>query len=270
MEVPQVVTARIMPNIQVNTPSFPSTPTLSNGTAAAELDQNHFHVNEDDKLFINRHNSRRNSSSSSCAANIDYTSSSQAAILNNNNTICQEPHRRSVSVSSYNGSLTSGSIANDTSPETEEFESLERRLTAELEEKLALRRESEHSRGGGRLSDEFNCSVNGSSDRKYSTATDLSDRDRKYSIFSDRKSSERKLSELSDVTGVDDDVSLQLVEKRQLRSFSRADEYLYAMKASTSFFMDYVHLCRSFFTHTYFVSLNGSTLPFLFYEYNNL
>ena len=231
MEVPQVVTARIMPNIQVNTPSFPSTPTLSNGAAE---DQNHFHVNEDDKLFINRQNSRRNSSSS-CAANLDYTSS-QAAILNNNNTICQEQHRRSVSVSSYNGSLTGGSIANDTSPETEEFESLERRLTAELEEKLAQRRESEHSRGGGRLSDEFNCSVNGSSDRKYSTATELSDRDRKYSIFSDRKSSERKLSELSDVTGADDDVSLQLVEKRQLRSFSRADEYLYAMKASILFF----------------------------------
>ena len=62
--------------------------------------------------------------------------------------------------------------------------------------------------------------------------------DRRFSDVSstfggERKSSEmydRKLSELSDVTAGEDDLSLQLVEKRQLRSFSRADEYLYAMK----------------------------------------
>ena len=41
----------------------------------------------------------------------------------------------------------------------------------------------------------------------------------------------RRLSELSaSKLSEDDPVSLQLVEKRQLRSFSRADEYLYAMK----------------------------------------
>ena len=40
-----------------------------------------------------------------------------------------------------------GSCGSSTaSPETEEFESLERRLTSELEQKLAERRESEHRR----------------------------------------------------------------------------------------------------------------------------
>ena len=45
---------------------------------------------------------------------------------------------------------------------------------------------------------------------------------------------ERKLSGLSGKLSVDlsgeEQLSLQLVEKRQLHSFSRADEYLYAMK----------------------------------------
>ena len=40
----------------------------------------------------------------------------------------------------------------------------------------------------------------------------------------------RRFSELSSKQSEDDPMSLQLVEKRQLRSFSRADEYLYAMK----------------------------------------
>ena len=83
------------------------------------------------------------------------------------------------------------------SPETEEFETLERSFKEELQQKL---------------------------------------HDRKASEALERKSSEilvngRRLSELSaSKLSEDDPVSLQLVEKRQLRSFSRADEYLYAMK----------------------------------------
>ena len=43
--------------------------------------------------------------------------------------------------------------------------------------------------------------------------------------------SDRKLSDMSHMSDMDSEpVSLQLVEKRQLRTFSRADEYLYAMK----------------------------------------
>ena len=88
------------------------------------------------------------------------------------------------------------------SPETEEFESLEKRFHEELSEKL-------HER---KISD---CDP---------TAP------RKLSEISLR---ERKLSGLSGKLSVDlsgeEQLSLQLVEKRQLRSFSRADEYLYAM-----------------------------------------
>lgn len=262
------MTARIMPNIQVNSPSFTTTPPspLANGggNASGDLtiaeDQNHYHVMNGE----NSHDDAFHRRPSIPTAKTDFSANS---ILNNNNNI-MSPHnpdrqRRSVSVSSFNGG---GSIT-DTSPETEEFESLERRLTLELEEKLAQRRVSEERR----LSSNDFSILNGSSaiqsdrERKYSTATDLSCTsnssihhntplsDRKYSFFSDtRKSSERKLSELSDVmtaahrrsserklsersdvtTAADDDISLQLVEKRQLRSFSRADEYLYAMKVS--------------------------------------
>ena len=57
--------------------------------------------------------------------------------------------------------------------------------------------------------------------------------DRKASE-TERKNSDlvngRRFSELSSKQSDDDPMSLQLVEKRQLRSFSRADEYLYAMK----------------------------------------
>ena len=35
---------------------------------------------------------------------------------------------------------------------------------------------------------------------------------------------------MNNICSEEDPLSLQLVEKRQLRSFSRADEYLYAMK----------------------------------------
>ena len=76
------------------------------------------------------------------------------------------------------------------SPETEEFESLERSFRCELEQALQERKLSEQS------------------------------------------SSSRKLSQLSEQEAGQEagPLSLQLVEKRQLRSFSRADEYLYAMK----------------------------------------
>ena len=80
------------------------------------------------------------------------------------------------------------------SPETEEFESLEKSFKEELEQKLHDRKASETERKNSDL-------VNG-----------------------------RRFSELSSKQSDDDPMSLQLVEKRQLRSFSRADEYLYAMK----------------------------------------
>ena len=80
------------------------------------------------------------------------------------------------------------------SPETEEFESLEKSFKEELEQKLHDRKASETERKNSDL-------VNG-----------------------------RRFSELSSKQSDDDLMSLQLVEKRQLRSFSRADEYLYAMK----------------------------------------
>ena len=80
------------------------------------------------------------------------------------------------------------------SPETEEFESLEKSFKEELEQKLHDRKASESERKNSDL-------VNG-----------------------------RRFSELSSKQSEDDPMSLQLVEKRQLRSFSRADEYLYAMK----------------------------------------
>ena len=83
------------------------------------------------------------------------------------------------------------SCSSSLSPETEEFESLEKSFKEELEQKLQERKVSESGEG---------------------LVT-------------------RRLSELSGkMNSEDDPMSLQLVEKRQLRSFSRADEYLYAMK----------------------------------------
>ena len=100
---------------------------------------------------------------------------------------------------SYGSSSASSSIP---SPETEEFESLEKRFHEELAEKLHERK--------------------------------VSDCDSQHRKLSDISLRERKMSGLSAKTSVDmsgeDQLSLQLVEKRQLRSFSRADEYLYAMK----------------------------------------
>ena len=86
------------------------------------------------------------------------------------------------------------------SPDTEEFESLERRLHEELEQKLQERKISV----------------------TMATAVD------QLSPTGGKLSS----AQLTAAAAADDDelVSLQLVEKRQLRSFSRADEYLYAMK----------------------------------------
>ena len=101
------------------------------------------------------------------------------------------------------GSCSTSCSSSAPSPETEEFESLEKRFHEELSEKL-------HER---KISD-FDPSA-----------------PRKLSEISLR---ERKLSGLSGKLSVDlsgeEQLSLQLVEKRQLRSFSRADEYLYAMK----------------------------------------
>ena len=87
-----------------------------------------------------------------------------------------------------------GSAASMVSPDTEEFESLEKSFKEELEQKLHERKVSEPDGGGGvrRLSSQLSLSNSSSQEEQQ--------------------------------------MSLQLVEKRQLRSFSRADEYLYAMK----------------------------------------
>jgi hypothetical protein len=84
------------------------------------------------------------------------------------------------------------------SPETEEFESLERRLHEELEQKLQ--------------------------ERKLSAAAP--------EPLSPPPTNGKPAPWSQPFVGDDADqlMSLQLVEKRQLRSFSRADEYLYAMK----------------------------------------
>ncbi len=86
------------------------------------------------------------------------------------------------------------------SPETEEFESLERRLHEELEQKLQ--------------------------ERKLSAAASVPE------PLSPPPTIGKPAPWSQPFVGDDADqlVSLQLVEKRQLRSFSRADEYLYAMK----------------------------------------
>ena len=89
---------------------------------------------------------------------------------------------------------SSGSLGSSlVSPETEEFENLEKSFKEELEQKLHERKAS--SEAVPRRVSELGGNGN------------------------------RIILEESD-----DPVSLQLVEKRQLRSFSRADEYLYAMK----------------------------------------
>ncbi len=99
----------------------------------------------------------------------------------------------------FGGGVANGSSGG--SPETEEFESLERRLHEELEQKLQ--------------------------ERKLSAAAALPE------PLSPPPPTIGKPAPWSQPFGGDDAdqlVSLQLVEKRQLRSFSRADEYLYAMK----------------------------------------
>ena len=99
----------------------------------------------------------------------------------------------------------------------------------ELQVKLAERRESEQRILASHLAD-----GRGTAERRCSNqATPYA------AAASDRKSSEtyeRKMSALScsgsvgGTTAEEEELSLQLIEKRQLRSFSRADEYLYAMK----------------------------------------
>ena len=101
----------------------------------------------------------------------------------------EAPGSASATPSLQRRSLGSSTV----SPETEEFETLEKSFKEELEQKLHERKTS-------------------------------------------AEAVPRRVSELSGTGNriileeTDDPVSLQLVEKRQLRSFSRADEYLYAMK----------------------------------------
>ena len=212
---PEFVTARItdadnieMPNIEIHSPPPPPPADLT--ATILHKDQNHFHQLNDHLDHLHHHHHNNN---------------------NNNNTINTNNNQQQRRRSSF------GSGSSSASPDTEEFESLERRLTAELQEKLAQRRQSGSSQR--RLSDEFSILSGTSSDRRISTTTSSDSSERKYSYLSDRKSSERKLSELSDGgvgAAAEDELSLQLIEKRQLRSFSRADEYLYAMKVSYNFF----------------------------------
>ena len=102
---------------------------------------------------------------------------------------------------SFGSSSASGS-SSFPSPETEEFESLEKKFHEELAEKLHERK--------------------------------ISDCDPQQRKLSEISLLERKVSGLSGKLSMEmaeeQQLSLQLVEKRQLRSFSRADEYLYAMK----------------------------------------
>ena len=101
------------------------------------------------------------------------------------------------------GSSSASCSSSAPSPETEEFESLEKRFHEELSEKLH--------------------------DQKISDCDPSAPRK-----LSEIYLREIKLSGLSGKLLVDlskeEQLSLHLVEKRQLRSFSRADEYLYAMK----------------------------------------
>jgi hypothetical protein len=97
----------------------------------------------------------------------------------------------------FGGGIAANGSSSGGSPETEEFESLERRLHEELEQKLQ--------------------------ERKLSAAAEP---------LSPPPTTGKPAPWSQPFVGDDADqlVSLQLVEKRQLRSFSRADEYLYAMK----------------------------------------
>ena len=83
------------------------------------------------------------------------------------------------------------------SPETEEFENLEKSFKEELERKLHDRKTSSEALPPRRVSE-----LGGGNGNRI----------------------------IHEESADDQLISLQLVEKRQLRSFSRADEYLYAMK----------------------------------------
>ncbi len=119
------------------------------------------------------------------------------SISNNNNMLVTTP---SLLRRNFGGGVTANGSSSGGSPETEEFESLERRLHEELEQKLH--------------------------ERKLSAAA-------APEPLSPPTTTGKPAPWSQPFVGGDDAdqlVSLQLVEKRQLRSFSRADEYLYAMK----------------------------------------
>jgi hypothetical protein len=119
--------------------------------------------------------------------------------ISNNNMLVTTP---SLLRRNFGGGVTANGSSSGGSPETEEFESLERRLHEELEQKLQ--------------------------ERKLSAATVMPE------PLSPPPTIGKPAPWSQPFVGGGDDadqlVSLQLVEKRQLRSFSRADEYLYAMK----------------------------------------
>jgi hypothetical protein len=116
--------------------------------------------------------------------------------ISSNNMLVTTP---SLLRRNFGGGVTANGSSSGGSPETEEFESLERRLHEELEQKLH--------------------------ERKLSAAMPEPLSPPAPTIGKPAPWSQPFVGDDADQL-----VSLQLVEKRQLRSFSRADEYLYAMK----------------------------------------
>ena len=120
------------------------------------------------------------------------------------------------------GSSCSSSLV---SPETEEFESLEKSFREELQQKLHERKISEAERKNSDLS----------SGRRLSELSSKTRKDIEIILSKHWNTIILTLVEPGKYfhfwyCSDEDPLSLQLVEKRQLRSFSRADEYLYAMK----------------------------------------
>ena len=110
------------------------------------------------------------------------------------------------------------------SPETEEFESLEKSFREELEQKLHERKISEAERKTSDLATGRRLSGLSSKTRKETKCCKIFEQNNNKAMIS------LTLPLTCCTSSEEDPLSLQLVEKRQLRSFSRADEYLYAMK----------------------------------------